>query len=85
MPERRRRLRAKLVPMESVAGSAGGTTIVIRSSARIRMVCHGIYTFWLYAVITIRNDGTYSELDKLDSACAETKSCDSRKHHDKPN
>ena len=41
----RRRPRAKLVPIDSVAGNAGGTTIVIKSSARIMIICHGTWTF----------------------------------------
>ena len=32
--------RAKLVPIVSVAGKAGGTTMVIRSKARIMIKCH---------------------------------------------
>ncbi|KAG8824899.1 hypothetical protein FRC19_000893, partial [Serendipita sp. 401] len=32
---------AKLVPMDSVAGSAGGTTTVMRSRARRTIVCQG--------------------------------------------
>lgn len=33
--------RAKFVPIDKVAGRAGGTTMVIRSRARTIMVCHG--------------------------------------------
>lgn len=40
MPLLRRRPMAKLVPMDSVAGRAGGTTTVIKSRARMRIVCH---------------------------------------------
>ena len=37
--------RAKLVPMDRVAGRAGGTTIVIKSKARTMIRCHASY--WL--------------------------------------
>lgn len=36
--------RAKLVPMDKVAGRAGGTTIVIKSKARTTIRCHASYT-----------------------------------------
>lgn len=85
MPDRRRRFRAKLVPIESVAGSAGGTTTVIRSSARIRIVCHRTCALELNATMGMVNKGTYSKLYKLHSASAETKPRDSRKDHDKTN
>lgn len=42
MPILRRRWIEKLVPMAIVAGSAGGTTIVIRSPARMRMTDQAI-------------------------------------------
>ena len=35
--------RAKLVPMDKVAGRAGGTTIVIKSKARTKIKCHASY------------------------------------------
>ena len=35
--------RAKLVPMDKVAGNAGGTTIVIKSSARTMIKCQASY------------------------------------------
>lgn len=36
--------RAKLVPMDKVAGRAGGTIIVIKSKARTTIKCHASYT-----------------------------------------
>lgn len=36
--------RAKLVPMDKVAGRAGGTTIVIKSKARTMIKCHASYS-----------------------------------------
>ena len=36
--------KAKLVPMDKVAGRAGGTTIVIKSKARTIIKCHAIYS-----------------------------------------
>ena len=36
--------RAKLVPMDKVAGRAGGTTIVIKSKARTTIKCHSSYS-----------------------------------------
>lgn len=36
--------RAKLVPIDNVAGNAGGTTMVIRSNARTRIKCHASYS-----------------------------------------
>lgn len=36
--------RAKLVPMDNVAGRAGGTTIVIKSKARTTIKCHASYS-----------------------------------------
>ena len=35
---------AKLVPMDNVAGRAGGTTIVIKSKARTTIKCHASYS-----------------------------------------
>lgn len=37
--------KAKLVPMDRVAGRAGGTTIVIKSRARTTIKCHASYSF----------------------------------------
>ena len=37
----RNRAIANDVPMDIVAGRAGGTTMVIRSKPRMRIVCHG--------------------------------------------
>lgn len=39
----------------------------------------------LNAAIRMVDKGTYSKLDKLHSAGAETEPCDSRKDHNKPN
>ena len=36
--------RAKLVPIDKVAGKAGGTTIVIKSKARTMIKCHASYS-----------------------------------------
>lgn len=36
--------RAKLVPIDNVAGNAGGTTIVIKSNARTMIKCHASYS-----------------------------------------
>lgn len=37
-------LRAKFVPIDKVAGRAGGTTIVIKSNARTTIKCHASYS-----------------------------------------
>jgi hypothetical protein len=43
MDDLRRRSIAKVVPIVSVAGRAGGTTMVIRSRALTSIVCHLIW------------------------------------------
>lgn len=56
--------RAKLVPMDRVAGRAGGTTIVIKSKALTTIKCHASYSkLARNASIALRN--TYVKPDKV--------------------
>lgn len=77
MPSFLSRSMANVVPMESVAGSAGGTTTVMRSSARTRIVCHLICSDQRRpsAQSGTQRDAkdTYSNLDELADAERRTK------------
>jgi hypothetical protein len=65
---------ANEVPMLMVAGKAGGTTMVMRSRARFRIVSHAIYTVSARCVDS--DVRTHAELDKVDCAGAEAEKGD---------
>ena len=66
--------RAKLVPMDKVAGRAGGTTIVIKSKARTTIKCHASYSkLARNASNALRN--TYVKPDKVYKGGNEANCC----------
>ena len=58
------RERAKFVPMDSVAGSAGGTTIVIKSSARTTIKCQASYNRSI-CTNQCKHQGSHIESNKI--------------------
>ena len=63
--------RAKFVPIVRVAGNAGGTTIVIRSSARTMMRCQASCQKFSSIQDTIRSLA-YLQSDEVDERCYKT-------------
>ena len=60
--------KAKLVPIDNVAGNAGGTTIVIKSNARTSIRCQASYRTSVGDIFRLR--GTpYLEPHKICEGC----------------
>ena len=72
-----RRDSAKLVPIVRVAGSAGGTTIVIRSSARTMIKCQASYAISSVAESGVNKRDAHMEPNKINHRRDEANTCNS--------